>query len=193
MFGIGRGRQSFHAAPRAAGELSRRGRCATDDRGDLVERHVEHVVKHEGEPLCRGQVLEHDEQRKADRVGEQCLLLGIAVGLDAHNRLGQPAAGVVLAPGAPRLQHVEADSADDGGEPAADVPDVVRVGATQPQPRLLDGVLRLADRTEHPVGDGLEVAAVALELLCAPALLVHVGHTLRSGVVIGVTSELRPM
>ena len=154
---------------------------------------VEHVVKHESEPLRRRQVLEHDEQRKADRVGEQCLLLGIPVGFDAHNRLRQPAAGVVLAPGAPRLQHVEADSADDGGQPAADVPDVVRVGATQAQPRLLDGVLRLADRTEHPVGDGLEVAAVALELLRAPALLVHVGHTVRSGVVIGVTSELRPM
>jgi hypothetical protein len=69
----------------------------------------------------------------------------------------------------------------------------VRVGAAEPQPRLLDGVFRLADRTEHPVGDGLKVAAVALELHCAPALLVHVGHTLWSVVVIGVTSELRPM
>jgi hypothetical protein len=83
--------------------------------GRFIKGHLEQIVKHESEPLGRGQVLEYDEQSKADRVGEECLLLGIPVALGAHDRLRQPAAGVVLAPGAPRFQHVEADSADDGG------------------------------------------------------------------------------
>ena len=138
---------------------------AVDDLGDLVERHAEHVVQHEGEPLGRRQRLEHDEQREADRVGEQRLLLGVGLVVDAHDRLGQPAADVVLAPRAPRAQHVEAHAPDDRREPAAEVRHGRRVGAAQAQPRLLHRVLGLADRAEHPVGDRPQVRPVRLELL----------------------------
>jgi len=33
-----------------------------DHRGDLLERHGEHVVQHEGEPLGRRQRVEHHQQ-----------------------------------------------------------------------------------------------------------------------------------
>ena len=50
---------------------------AVDDRCDLVERQPEQVVQHEGQPLGRRERLEHDEQREADRVGEQRFVLGV--------------------------------------------------------------------------------------------------------------------
>ena len=75
---VGRRHGTADAPPRAARELPRGGRRAAHDRRDLVEGHGEHVVQHEREPLGRAERLEHDEQRKADGVGEQCLLLGVA-------------------------------------------------------------------------------------------------------------------
>ena len=47
----GAGACALHPAARPAGELARRGRRAADDRRDLVERHREHVVQHERQPL----------------------------------------------------------------------------------------------------------------------------------------------
>ena len=67
---------------RAARELTSRGRRASDDRGDLLERHPEHVVQDEGEALGRCQRLEHDEQREPDRVGQQRLVVRVAVRFD---------------------------------------------------------------------------------------------------------------
>jgi hypothetical protein len=73
---VGERRGSSHPAPGTARELSRRRRRAFDDRRDLVEGHGEHVMKHEGEPLGRSDGVEHHEQRQADGVREQRLVLG---------------------------------------------------------------------------------------------------------------------
>ena len=45
--------------------------------------------------------------------------------------------------------------------------------AVQPQPGLLDGVVGLAQRTEHPVGDGAQVRAMRLKLSGRPVCRVH--------------------
>ena len=77
---IGVGRRyvgALHAASGPAGELPRRRGGPTDHRGDLLERQLEHVMEHERQPLGRGQGVEHDEERQADRVGQQRLLLGL--------------------------------------------------------------------------------------------------------------------
>jgi hypothetical protein len=66
-----------HASPRTAGELSRRGCRAAHHGSDLVERHVEHVVQHEGQSLGWGQRVEHDLQREADGVGHEHLVLRV--------------------------------------------------------------------------------------------------------------------
>ena len=75
--GVGERVLALDAAARAAGELAGRRRGAVEDPRDLVEGHGEHVVQHEREPLGRAQRLEHDEQREADRVGQQRLVLGV--------------------------------------------------------------------------------------------------------------------
>ena len=42
------------------------------------------------------------------------------------------------------------------------------VATIEPQPGLLEGVIGLGDRSEHPVGDGAQVGPMALELLGQP-------------------------
>ena len=133
--------------------------------GDLLERHAEHVVQDEGEALGGGQRLEHDEQGEPDRVGQLGLVGRVGVLAGADDRLGQRRAHEVLAPRAARAQHVQAHAADDRRQPAAQVVDRLGVGAAEAQPRLLDGVVGLAQRAEHPVGDRAQVRPVLLELL----------------------------
>ena len=163
--GSGDGRRAAHAPARAAGELARgRGR-AVDDRGDLVERHAEHVVQHEGEALGGGQRVEDDEQGEPDRVGQLGLVGRVGVLAGGEDRLGQPGAHELLAPCPARAQHVQAHAGDDRRQPAAQVGDGVGVGAAEAQPRLLDGVVGLAERAEHPVGDRAQMRPVLLELL----------------------------
>ena len=62
--------------PGPAGQLAGGGRRAADDRRDVLERHGEQVVEHEGQALRRAERLEHQEQRRADGVGEDRLFLG---------------------------------------------------------------------------------------------------------------------
>jgi hypothetical protein len=63
-----------------------------------------------------------------------------------------------------------------------------RVGAAEPEPRLLHGVVRLGHRPEHAVGDCLQMRSVLLEAARQHVSLVH-GHILSSGSVIGLTKR----
>jgi hypothetical protein len=71
-------------------------------------------------------------------------------------------------------ERVQRDAGDDRGQPSLEVLDLARVGAADPQPGVLDGVVGLAERAEHPVGDRAEMRPVLLELLGEPLLLIHV-------------------
>ena len=62
-------------------------------------------------------------------------------------------------------QPVEGQARDHGGQPRAQVIDARRVDPPQAQPRVLDRVLRVADRAEQPVRHGPQVRAVGLEAL----------------------------
>jgi hypothetical protein len=110
-----------HAAAGPARELPRGIRRPVDDSGDLVERHPEHVVQHEGQALGRRQRVEHDEQRQADRVGEERLVLWIGFEVGADDGLRQPAADVVLTARTARAQEVEADAGHDRRQPRPQV------------------------------------------------------------------------
>ena len=162
-----------HPAPCPARELAGGLRSPIDDRSDLLERDTEAVVEDEGEPFRRRERLEHDEQREADRVREQRLLLGVDPLVGADDRVGQPGVGRLLRPGAARPQDVQADAPDHGRQPAAEVLDRALVGAGEPQPGLLHCVLALVDPAEHPVGDPPEMRPVLLESLCEPLALTH--------------------
>jgi hypothetical protein len=78
-------------------------------------------------------------------------------------------------PAAPQL--VEADPADDGGEPAAEVLDAFGVAGGQPEPGLLDGVLGLAGGAEHLEGHGLQSGPVRFEAAGEPLVVVHPGSS----------------
>jgi hypothetical protein len=61
-----------------AGELLRRDRRSLHDRRDLAKRHGEHVVQHERDPFGRVQGVQHDQQRPADRIGQNRLVFRVA-------------------------------------------------------------------------------------------------------------------
>ena len=167
-----------HTAPRAAGELSRRLCGTADDRRDLLERHGEHVVQHEGEAFRRRQPVEHDEQREPDRIREERFLLGAAPARAGRDRLRRVRGERLLAPRLARPQHVHAHARDDCGQPSAEVVDARSIGAAQSQPRFLNGVVHLAQRAEHPVRHGAQVASVLFELLGQILAFVHRSHFL---------------
>ena len=68
--------------------------------------------------------------------------------------LGQPLADVLLAPDARRAQVVDRQARDHGREKCLGRLDLhpLRLLAMQPQERLLDQVLGVADRPDHAVG-----------------------------------------
>jgi hypothetical protein len=59
---------------------------AVHDGRDLFEGHPEHFVEHERESFRRLQLLEDDEQRQTDRVGDHGVRLGGPSWYDASQR-----------------------------------------------------------------------------------------------------------
>mgnify|MGYP000017537056 CR=1 FL=1 len=128
-------------APGPAGQHLGGVRGPAEDLSDVGERHREHVVQHERQPLRRGEGLQHDEHRQPDGLREDRLLLrGRALVLDHDERQGVQ---VVCRPAPARTgpQDVDADTTDDRGQPAPEVVDAPGLLPRQPQPRLLQGVL----------------------------------------------------
>jgi len=80
-------------------------------------------VEHEGQPFGRIECLQHHHQRQADGIGHHRLLFRACAVLRAADRLGFPGTDVELPAGAPGAQHVQADPAHHGGQPAAEVRD----------------------------------------------------------------------
>lgn len=125
-------------------------------------------MQHEGEAFGGRERVEHDEQREPYGVREFGLVNGVgrADHRVGHAGLGGPERLVLeglLAARRAGAQHVQADPPDDGRQPAAQVPYLTRIRPLQPQPPLLDGVLGLAQRTEHPVRHGPQPPALFLE------------------------------
>jgi hypothetical protein len=126
----------------------------------------------------RRQRLEYDEQREPDGVGLYRFELRIryfGVG-ECRGVLGDGLLG--MRPAYPQL--VEADPADDRGEPTTEVVDRPGVGAAQPDPGLLYGVLGLLVRPEHPVRDCPQPLPVLLEPLRQPLVVPHSAYPLGS-------------
>jgi hypothetical protein len=61
---------ALQPASGATRELTDRVRGAIHDRRDLGKRHGEEVMQDEHHPLGRAERVEHDKQRRADRLGE---------------------------------------------------------------------------------------------------------------------------
>lgn len=112
----------------------------------------------------------------------------------------------VLAMRLARAQHVQAHACDDRGQPPSQILDFICLGTAQSQPGLLDGVVRLAQRTEHAVSHRPQVIAVLFESFRQPVTLSHVqppswmsgrisgfhlGHLCPCRFVMVVTNEVR--
>jgi hypothetical protein len=65
----------------------------------------------------------------------------------------------------------------DRGQPAAQVLHPVGAGSAEPQPGFLHGIVRLARRAEHSVGDGPQMGPVLLEPFGQPVGFVHRSHS----------------
>ena len=190
MSASGTVRLGAHAPACPAGELARRLRGALDDRRDLVEGHGEDVVQHEREPLRRRQRVQHREQRQADRIGQQRLVLGIDPVHPVDDRIREPSGERLLPPRFAGAEHVQRDPSDDGRQPGVEVLEPACVGAVKPEPRLLHRVVRLAQRAEHPIGHRAETGSAFLESFCQPLSLVHRS---RSSVALGLTEKTREL
>ena len=135
------GLSSAPGPERGAARGSRAGawrRGAVHDRRDLVERHPEHVVQHERQSFRRLELLEHDEQRQSDRVGDH-RSARVPVGAADHG-IRHVALQGILPARCPRSQHVQAHARDDRRQPSPQVLDgaaSVRLNRSS----FLDGVL----------------------------------------------------
>jgi hypothetical protein len=156
-----------------AGQLAGRFGGAAHDLADVAVRYREDVVQHECQPLGWGQAFQHDQQRQADGLGDHGLVLWALGGGLGDERFGEPRAGLVFPAGPARLEHVQADPPDYGGQPGAQVIDRAGVHAAEAEPGLLDRVFCFGDRAEHAVGDRGQVRAQPLELAREPVWLPH--------------------
>src|SRR5262249_8416199 len=68
---------------------------------------------------------------------------------------------------------VQTDAGDDGREPSSQVLHITGVAVGEPQPRFLNSVLCLAQRTQHAIGDRTQVSSMRLESPRQQLLLVH--------------------
>jgi alkylhydroperoxidase family enzyme len=139
--------------PGAARKLPGRLGRAIDERCDLVERHAEHVVQHEGESLCRAQRVENDLERDSDGLGEEGLVLWIGAGVGRDDRLGCERIQGIFVTELSGPQGVQANPRDYRGQPSLEVVDPICVDTLQSQPRVLHRVVGVAQRSDDPVGN----------------------------------------
>jgi len=78
-------------------------------------------VKHERQPFCRRQRVEHDLKRQPDRVGEQDLVLRVELIAGGDDRIGHVQAARIRVPHLACLQRVQTHARDDRREPSGHV------------------------------------------------------------------------
>ena len=135
-------------------------------------------MQDEGDPLGRGQGVQHHQHGRADRVRHQGLVLGAELLLDGPDPVRQAIVQELLAARAPGPERIQADPGDHGGEPAVEVVQAGRVGAGEAQPGLLDGVVGFGGGAEQALGDRPQPGPVGLEPpgqpLAVAVLVLHV-------------------
>src|SRR5579862_4692727 len=87
----------------------------------------------------------------------------------------------LLASRGTRAEHVERHAGDDRGQPASEILDLARAGTADPEPRVLNGVVRFRQRAEHSVGHRTQPRTMLLEALGQPLLIRHVTFLRRHG------------
>jgi hypothetical protein len=130
---------------RAARKLAACCRLPADRAGDLFETEAEYIVEQKGGALERRQPFERQHQRQGDVVDF------VVRGLD--DRLRQPRPDISLAPVTSGFQVVETEAGHDAAQERFRFAHRIAVGIEPAQKRLLHHILRVRDRSEHPIGD----------------------------------------
>src|SRR4029453_2370969 len=127
--------------------------------------------------LRRLEPIEDNEQRESDRICENRFLLGAAPAHTSRNRPRSVRSERLLAPRFARPEHVQAHTRDDGGQPSAKIVDAGGIGAAQSQPRLLDSIVHLTHRAQHPVSHGTKVGPVLFKSVGQIVAFAHRSHS----------------
>jgi hypothetical protein len=176
--GVGKWGRSLHAAAGTAGELPRRGWGALNDRRDLIEGHGEHVV--EDNASCSA----------GPRASSTTSSASPTESASSTSYSGStPSSGLTIGSG----------TCGPNGSSCRELRDVRvfrhtrativvshprglsmprPVGFADSEPGVLDRVVGLAQRAEHPIGDGSQVGALLLETFRHEVVLVHRSHRL---------------
>ncbi len=140
-----------------------------------VERHREHVVQHEREAFGGESVSSTTSNAKPTESASSASCSGSSAVRRIDDRIRDVRSECLLAAGRTGAEHVQRHARDDGGQPRTEVLHDACVRSTEPQPRLLNGVISVAQRAEHPVSHRPQARPVLLELICQQFLVVH-GH-----------------
>jgi len=129
------------------------------DLGDLAVVVAEDLVEQEYGAFGRRQAFQQDEEGHRQGIGHLGALRGVGCGgggqLVGDEGLGQPGADVGFPPDPGGPQVTDGQPGGDRGQVGLGRGDAGAVAerAGQPQKRLLDDVLGIADAPRHPVGD----------------------------------------
>jgi hypothetical protein len=136
-------------------------RGALLDRGrDLFVAGIERLAQHEDDALDRRQRLEDEHERHRHTLGELDILSHVRRG---EQRLGQPGADIRL-PATPHCaQPVERLPGRDPDQVGALVAHPPHINLHPPQPGFLKDVFGVGRRSEHLVGDGVNLRRPGLQ------------------------------
>jgi hypothetical protein len=118
-----------------------------------LEALAEDIVKQKGRALQRRQPFQRQHQRQGDILHRLIL----------HQRIGQPRAGVGLAPHPRGFQMIEAQPRDDPPQKGAGHRHAVAVRSGPAQEGLLHHILGIAERAEHAVGGAHQHGPMRIE------------------------------
>ena len=161
----------LHRRPRSLQRAVGRGDAGVEDRRRLGRRLPEHVAQDQRRPLPRRQDLHRGQERQLDRLPGDDRGVRLLVGRPRSRRAD--GRGTAAATGPRRTSASPAPVVFGCGScpgrrwwrrgtatPAASSPSSVLAVTPRPQERLLDGVLRLVERRQHPVAVDVELAPV---------------------------------
>jgi hypothetical protein len=147
-----------HVHPCAAGELATGRRLTANGVSDFIEVYAEHVVQKKGRPLQWRQALKREHERKREVVD--------LVFRRLDNRVWEPRTNIGFAPAPCGVEMVEAEARHDAPQPCFRFAHRGAVSAEPAEESLLNDILRIRDRSQHPIGDACKPWAQRVETGC---------------------------
>ncbi len=154
---------------RRAATFSHHGlRTRRAERGDVFERHIEHVVQHECNAFCGRQRIQHDQQSNADGIDENGFFLRSIAGSDCRNVSTRVIGRQFLAPAFAPFERIETNACNHRREPGFEICNSCKVGTADAQPTFLQRVVGFGSGSQYSLRDAQQAGASRLETLREP-------------------------